>query len=163
MSSDLDMTAYRSALGQFATGVVVVTAATDQDTPVGMTMNSFNSVSLDPPLVLFSIDRGALSLEAFRAAKGYAINVLAEDHEELCLRFAKPQADKWKNLVTHPGEGGAPLIEDAIAYFECVPWATYDGGDHVIFVCRVIRFNRGRDDGALVCFNGRFQALTRDS
>ncbi|MGY8992743.1 MAG: flavin reductase family protein [Rhodospirillales bacterium] len=163
MSGDLDTTAYRTALGLFATGVVVVTATTNVGTPVGMTMNSFNSVSLDPPLVLFSIDQSALSLDAFRSAQGYAINVLGGDQEELCLRFAKPQADKWKNIVTRPGEGGAPLIEDAIAYFECVPWATYDGGDHVIFVCRVIRFNQGRDDGALVCFNGRFQALSRDT
>ena len=92
-----------------------------------MTVSSFNSVSLDPPLVLFSVDRGALSLPMLRRAPGYAISVLSAEQAELSRRFAATGAEKWAGLELEIGYGGAPLIPDAIAVFECRPYAVYDG------------------------------------
>lgn len=125
---------FRRALGQFATGVAIISATGPRGGPIGLTVSSFNSVSLRPPLVLFSVARSAGSLPALSAARGYAVNVLSEDQEQLSNRFARPQEDKWHEVRHAPGVVLAPVIEDALACFECEPYAQYDGGDHVIFV-----------------------------
>lgn len=149
----------RDALGRFTTGVAVVTANTPGHPPIGMTINSFSSVSLDPPLVLFSIDRKAHSLDHFRAARDYAINVLAGHQRDLSLRFTRPLTASWDDIELRAGSVGAPLLSGAVACFECVPWATYDGGDHVIFVCRVVAHTLREDGEPLVFFAGRFGGL----
>ncbi|TDR90384.1 flavin reductase family protein [Enterovirga rhinocerotis] len=131
--------AFRQALGEFATGVAVVTARGKDGDDVGMTMSSFNSVSLDPPLVLFSVSRSARSLPAMLEAGGYAVNVLARDQEGIAQRFARTLGDKWERVRTSLGHAEAPLIAGALAHFECEPYAHHDGGDHVIFVARVLR------------------------
>ncbi|HBF31609.1 flavin reductase family protein [Rhizobium sp.] len=135
----------RHALGEFATGVVVVTANTQSDEPVGMTMSSFNSVSLDPPLVLFSIGCQSNSLPAFKAAESYAINVLASEQEDISNRFARALSDKWAGLSFVRGLGGAPLLPGALAHFECLPYAQIEGGDHMIFLARVEKFAARQD------------------
>lgn len=124
-----------------------------------MTVNSFGSVSLDPPLVLFSIDKAAYSFDAFTRARGFAVNVLSRDQQLLSDRFARPATDKWQGVAFSRGHEGAPLLDGALAYFECAPWATYEGGDHLIFVCRVVRFDC-RDNGAepLIFYAGRYAA-----
>lgn len=154
-----DTKAFRRALDEYVTGVTVVTAESPDGTRVGMTMNSFNSVSLDPPLVLFSVSRKALSLRAFETAKGYAVNVLARGQEELSMRFAKSGADKWRDVSWTPGYMNAPLLAGALAHFECAPYATYDGGDHVIFVARVVRFHVAPEREPLVFCRGGYSAL----
>ena len=104
----LTAAAFREALGCFATGVAIVTACDAGGAPIGMTMSSFNSVSLDPPLVLFSVDRRALSFSGMCAAQGYAVNVLGHPQQHLSTRFARSQTDKWLDVAHTPGFGGAP-------------------------------------------------------
>lgn len=154
----VDPRALRNALGQFATGVVVVTAAAFDGGPVGVTMSSFNSVSLDPPLVLFSVDRRAFSLPIMRAAKGFAINVLGTDQQAMSDRFARAGEDKWKDVAHAAGIHGAPVLTGALASFECVPYARHDGGDHELFLVRVVRFtvHAGKP---LLFFGGRYRSL----
>src|SRR5262245_66668145 len=131
--------AFRRALGEFATGVAVVTARGKGEELIGMTMSSFNSVSLEPPLVLFSVDRKARSLPAMLEARGFAVNILARDQEQISNRFARALSSKWDQVRTSVGHAEAPLISGALAHFECVPYGKYDGGDHVIFIVRVVR------------------------
>ncbi|MFC0239479.1 flavin reductase family protein [Rhodopseudomonas telluris] len=152
---------FRSALSQFATGVAVITARGEAGVPIGMTMSSFNSVSLDPPLVLFSVDRRALSLPAMQAAEGYAVNILSRSQEALSNQFAKAATDKWSDVAHSLGHAEAPLLAGALAHFECAPYAQYDGGDHVIFVGRVVRFGARDDEEPLVFFRGKYQSLSR--
>jgi flavin reductase (DIM6/NTAB) family NADH-FMN oxidoreductase RutF len=154
----LDPTQLRRALGRFATGVAVVTAQAPDGVPVGMTMSSFNSVSLDPPLVLFSVDRRAHSLPAILRADGYGINVLGQDQQDVSTRFARTGGDKWSGIEHRPGFAGAPLLAGAIAQFECAPHAQHDGGDHVIILARVVRFN-AIDEAPLIFFSGCYHGL----
>jgi len=130
-------TDFRAALGMFATGVTVVTARGANGQLVGLTANSFNSVSLDPPLVLWSLSRRSAALAVFRAGTHYAINVLAADQLALAERFAARVPERWAGVAWQPGPGGAPLIEGAAAHFECSNRSRYAEGDHVIFVGQV--------------------------
>lgn len=158
-ASDLDARAFRRGLGQFATGVAVITAQAADGGAIGLTMSSFNSVSVDPPLILFSIDRQAFSLAAMTTAKGYAVNILGRDQEHLSDKFARSLADKWAAVKHTSGHAAAPLIAGAIAHFECEPYAQYDGGDHVIFVGRVVQFSTRPDKDPLIFFRGTYRSL----
>ena len=162
MAIDLpfDSRAFRSALGHFATGVAIVTASCPGQPPVGMTISSFNSVSLDPPLVLFSVARTAHSLPDLLAAPGYAIHVLASDQVDLSSRFARALAAKWQDVEHRPGLHDAPLLDAALAHFECAAHAQHDGGDHVILLARVLRFSMRPSGDPLIFFGGRYRALT---
>jgi flavin reductase (DIM6/NTAB) family NADH-FMN oxidoreductase RutF len=154
---------FRRALGEFATGVAVITAKGSDGSLIGMTMSSFNSVSVDPPLVLFSVARSAYSLAAMLDAKGYAVSVLARDQEHISNSFAKALSAKWQNVSSTVGHAEAPLISGALAHFECTPYASYDGGDHVIFVGKVVRFSSHPDQPApLVFFRGRYHDIQTD-
>lgn len=152
---------FRNVLGQFATGVAVITAEGPDSDAIGLTMNSFTSVSLNPPLILFTLDCGAYSLEAMRAARGYAVNVLSQSQEHLSNNFAEALTDKWGSVDYQPGHGNAPLLAGAVARLQCEPYATHDAGDHVIFVCRVVRFDCDPSLEPLVFFRGRYTALDR--
>lgn len=155
---------FRRALGEFATGVAVVTARGRGEGLVGMTMSSFNSVSVDPPLVLFSIDRKSMSLPAMLEAKGFAVNVLARDQENISNRFARALSDKWDQVEISVGHAEAPLIAGALGHFECEPYANYDGGDHVIFVVRVVRYATHPDAPApLIFFRGRYRDVVDET
>lgn len=129
----------RRALGNFATGVTIVTARAGEDM-VGVTANSFSSVSLDPPLVLWSIDKRSGSLPVFRRASHFAINVLAMDQIELSNRFARPHEDRYAGVPWHPGEGGCILLEGTSANFQCEKVEIIEGGDHWILIGRVRAF-----------------------
>src|SRR5687768_8832909 len=149
----------RSALGVFPTGIVVVTAC-GAGGPLGMTMNSFISVSLQPPLILFSVDRRSAGLVAWERASGYAVNVLASDQQDLSTRFARALTDKWRDVAYRSGLHGAPLLDGALACFECTRHGTFDGGDHVVFLARVERLTYANDDAQpLVFYRGRYTSL----
>lgn len=164
MSQDFDPRAFRQSLGEFATGVAIITAQGTGEELIGMTMSSFNSVSLDPPLVLFSVDRRAHSLPAMLEAKGFAVNILAREQEHLSNRFARALADKWDQVKRTVGHAEAPLLTGALAHFECEPWANYDGGDHVIFVVRVLRYTvRPGNPAPLIFFRGRYRDLVDET
>lgn len=130
----------RNVFGEFATGVVIVTAKAPSGELIGMTMTSFNSVSLDPALILFSVDQRAYSLGALLNAEGYAVNVLARGQEHLSNRFARALTDKWHGVGYVEGYAEAPLLDGALAHFECAHHACHQGGDHVIFLGRILRF-----------------------
>lgn len=121
----------------FATGVTIVTTCTPEGELVGLTANSFNSVSLDPPLVLWSLSRRSRSMDAFCAGSHYAINVLSAEQHALALRFGTPRRNRWQDVHWQPGVAGAPLIDGAVAHFECFNKSRYEEGDHVIFVGQV--------------------------
>jgi len=136
-----DTRAFRRALGNFATGVTVVTAATEDGRKVGVTANSFNSVSLDPPLILWSIDKRSSSHEVFEAASHFAVNVLAADQIDLSNNFARPKEDRFAEIEFEAGEGGAPVFVDCSARFHCEKFQQVDGGDHWIMIGKVVAFD----------------------
>lgn len=141
MSSEFNPQHLRAALGSFATGVTVITARAPNGELVGLTANSFASVSLQPPLVLWSIDRNTPSFEVFRSCSHYAINVLGAGQEALSNRFATPSADKFAGLDYRNGAGRAPLLAGCIAGFECANEAQHAGGDHLIMVGRIENYS----------------------
>lgn len=149
-----DARALRAALGAFATGVAIVTARA-ADGLHGLTINSFASVSLDPPLALWSLDRRSHSLAAFEAAPAFAVNVLGRHQAELARRFARHGVERFAGVALSEGLEGAPLIGDCVAAFECRRVATHDGGDHLIFVGRIERY-RADQRPALVFSRGKF-------
>jgi flavin reductase (DIM6/NTAB) family NADH-FMN oxidoreductase RutF/DNA-binding MarR family transcriptional regulator len=150
---------FRQALGQFPTGVTVVTA-THGGHLVGMTANSFSSVSLDPPLVLWSVAKSSPSHDPFVAADAFAIHFLGADHGELAMRFGKRGSDKFADITHAPGVTGAPLIEGLAPIFECKTWARYPGGDHTILVGEVVRFVE-RNHDPLVFHSGELRRIDR--
>ncbi|WP_298933546.1 flavin reductase family protein [uncultured Ramlibacter sp.] len=147
---------FRAALGMFATGVTIVTALTPEGQPIGLTANSFASVSLAPPLVLWSLAQAAASLPAFRAGSHYAINVLAADQKALAERFALKGADRWSGVEFTAGISGAPVLAGAAASFECFNRSRYEEGDHLIFVGEVERCSRREGVSPLLFHGGRF-------
>ncbi len=136
--SAIDPGLFRTVLGTFATGVVVVTTCDEAGAPVGLTVSSFNSVSLDPPLVLWSLALRSPSVRAFRANDHFAINILAETQLEICKTFGRTSADKFADVRYTRGMTGAPLLDGAAAHIECRTYARYPGGDHEIYVGEVL-------------------------
>lgn len=150
---------FRSTLAMFATGVAVITAPREEGAPVGITVASFNSVSLDPPLILFSVDRRCQSLGDLCATPRYAVNVLAEAQQDFSNRFARANSGKWDGIDAGPHDASHVLLPDALATFECEPYAQHDGGDHVIFIGRVVRHQSRQDGRPLIFFGGKYRAL----
>ena len=151
---------FRNTLAMFATGVAVITAPRGEGVPVGITVASFNAVSLDPPLILFSVDRRCQSLGDLSATPRYAVNVLAEAQQDISNRFAKANSGKWEGIDFSPRNGDSHvLLPDALATFECEPYARHDGGDHVIFIGRVVRHKARQDGRPLIFFGGKYRAL----
>jgi flavin reductase (DIM6/NTAB) family NADH-FMN oxidoreductase RutF len=140
----------------FATGVTIVTARSADGSLVGLTANSFNSVSLAPPLVLWSLARGAGSMPALRTGSHYAVNILAASQKELAERFATKNVDRWADVRFRTGIGGAPVLEGCVASFECFNRSRYDEGDHVIFVGEVERCAHQPGAAPLLFHGGRF-------
>jgi flavin reductase (DIM6/NTAB) family NADH-FMN oxidoreductase RutF len=146
---------FRDALAQFATGVTVICAPGPPGRFVGFTANSFNSVSLDPPLVVWSLRRRANDLAYFKRAERYAINVLANDQVELARRFSRPHADRFDGVAYRLGTAGVPLIEGCVAAFECHHHAHHVAGDQVLFIGEVDTCARNKGRG-LVFHHGRY-------
>ncbi len=131
---------FRSALGQFPTGVTVITTVNKNGEPVGCTASSFNSVSIEPALVLWSIDKNALGRPIFEDTEYFAINVLSEQQVELSNKFAGRGEDKFKGVSFSRGLGESPLFPECAAQFQCKSWNVYDGGDHLILVGEVVEY-----------------------
>ena len=147
---------FRTCLGMFATGVTIVTARAADGSLVGLTANSFNSVSLTPPLVLWSLARSSSSMPALGAGSHYAINILAADQKDLAEQFAQKKTDRWLNVAFTEGASGAPVITGCAATFECFNRSRYDEGDHVIFVGEVERCAHRDGAAPLLYHGGRF-------
>jgi flavin reductase (DIM6/NTAB) family NADH-FMN oxidoreductase RutF len=154
-----DTRALRNALGRFATGVTIVTAVDPDGNPIGLTVNSFSAVSLNPPLVLWCLDNNSHNFEAFRRASHHAINVLADDQMNLSNRFATWPADRFAGLAWQAGEGGAPLLPGACATFEVLNDTQHLAGDHIVFIGRVNRFSENMARQPLLFYAGQYQKL----
>jgi flavin reductase (DIM6/NTAB) family NADH-FMN oxidoreductase RutF len=149
---------FRNSLGMFATGITVITARTPAGEPIGLTVNSFNSVSLDPPLIVWSLSSNLPSRPIFENCEYYAINVLAEDQAELSQRFASRMEDRFAGLEFEEGVGGVPLLKGCCARFECRNTVRHEGGDHVVFISEVLSFDREERE-PLIYFGGAYRRL----
>jgi flavin reductase (DIM6/NTAB) family NADH-FMN oxidoreductase RutF len=159
---NFDSTAFRRALGQFATGVTVITTRTFSGQPIGITASSFNSVSLDPPLVLWSLATKSASMPLFRGNSHYVVNVLSDSQLDLCQRFATLKGDRFAGVGHAAGDTGMPVLDGALAWFECHNRSRYEEGDHVIFVGEVERCSvhpEAASMAPLVFYGGAFHGL----
>ncbi|HEX5127492.1 MAG TPA: flavin reductase family protein [Rhodocyclaceae bacterium] len=150
--------ALRRGLGMFATGITVVTAHTQEGAPIGLTVNSFNAVSLHPPLVVWSLSIRLPIRHALEGCEYYAVNVLAEDQEAISRRFASKESDLFHGIDWQPGLNGAPLLEGCCAHFEVLNASRHPGGDHILFIGQIERFARF-DREPLVYFRGKYRQL----
>ena len=155
-NTEFDAKDFRRALSQFPTGVTVITTTDAEGNPVGVTASSFNSVSMDPTLVLWSIDKGANSLSAFENAEYFAVNVLASDQVSTSNNFASRGQDKFANAQYTSGLGNAPILDHYAAQFECKTWAVYEGGDHLILVGEVKKYRSNDSAEPLVFTRGSY-------
>lgn len=149
----------RNALGRFATGIAIVTAIDPDGHPIGLTVNSFSAVSLQPALVLWCLDNGSHNLEAFRKASHHAINILSVGQQDLSNRFATWPADRFVGLPWQAGAGGAPVFPECCATFEVHNETAQLAGDHTIFVGRIERFAESPDLAPLLFHAGQYRTL----
>ena len=136
-----DIKFLRKTLGKYSTGVTVVTSIDNHRNPIGMTVNSFTSVSLEPALVLWCIDKKQPSYNSFMNADGYAVNILSKDQNDICYKFASQLDNKFENVDWKISENGFPLVKNSLAWFDCKKWNYYSGGDHQILVGEVTSFD----------------------
>lgn len=146
----------RNLLGQFATGVTVITTRSKQGRKVGMTANSFSSLSLDPPLILWSLSKTAPSLSDFVEAEHFAIHMLAQEHHFLSGHFAKASVDKFAGIAHRDSDVGVPILEDVLATLVCRNVTQYEGGDHLIFIGQIEQYQQ-RQGEPLVFHAGKYR------
>ncbi len=156
----LDASSFRSVLGRFASGIVVVTVRDPEGKDHGMTVSAFTSVSLEPPLVLVCVDRGATMHDSLYAAERFAINLLSDQQEALSRRFAETRDDRFDGVGYTRDVSDAALLDDALASLECTTWARYDGGDHTIIV-GLVDHATARDARPLLYYRGGYAQLER--
>jgi len=155
----LQETDYRKALACFATGVTIVTTLDGDLEPVGLTVNSFNSVSLSPPLILWSLKRSSGNLQNFLNCQSFCVNVLSEDQADLARQFAASHVEKFDGVKWRKSLGGAPRLNECTAYFDCRLYGHHDGGDHEIFLGEVREFGSRASRPPLMFVNGEFTSL----
>jgi flavin reductase (DIM6/NTAB) family NADH-FMN oxidoreductase RutF len=159
---DFDIRAYREALGSFPTGVAVVTAQADgAGVAVGITVNSFTSVSLTPPLVLWCMDKRSSRHKMFARASAFTVNILGTEHKEVSARLARPGEHALDGIALLSTELGPPALADSLAVFECAREQTLEAGDHTVLIGRVLRFARHSQSAPLVFYSGKYRALAQ--
>ncbi|MCX6504540.1 MAG: flavin reductase family protein [Actinobacteria bacterium] len=149
---------FRTVMGRFATGITIITAI-DNDEPVGVAANSFTSVSLEPPLVLFCVARTSSTWPRIEKGRKFAVNILGEHQEEVSGLFASKNVDRFADIDWHRGQGGSPVLHDTIGYLDCEFWAEYDGGDHIIVVGKVVDLGINREVNPLLYYGGAYHRL----
>lgn len=155
-----DSRAFRQALGHFPTGVAIVTTRTPEGRPVGLTINSFSSLSLEPPLIMWSLVNHSPSLSVFENCNYFAINVISQSQTETALGFANSKVEDKFALVSHvDGEEGVPLIDDCVATFVCENYRQHEGGDHTLFIGRVVRHSTITEHEPAVFHRGKFTRI----
>jgi flavin reductase (DIM6/NTAB) family NADH-FMN oxidoreductase RutF len=158
-----DRRAFRTALGSFPTGVAVVTTAASAAHHLGITVNSFTSVSLDPPLVLWCMDKKSDRYHAFTTAQSYTVSILGTEHQDVSARLARQGSHDLDGIALRGTELGPPALADALAVFECESEAVHDAGDHAILIGRVVRFMHHENGAPLVFFRGKYGTLATAS
>jgi 3-hydroxy-9,10-secoandrosta-1,3,5(10)-triene-9,17-dione monooxygenase reductase component len=159
MTTAINPYEFRRALGSFLTGVTIITTRDHRGELIGNTANSFNSVSLEPPLILWSLGRHAHSMRVYLSCEFFAVNILREGQEELSTRLAKQLISKWEGIDYEIGKTGCPILPSALAVFECKIVHTYVGGDHVIFVGEVIHADYDPAGKPLGFFRGGYSKI----
>jgi flavin reductase (DIM6/NTAB) family NADH-FMN oxidoreductase RutF len=154
-----DAREFRNALGCFATGITVVTSRNGDGDPLGVTINSFSSVSLDPPLVLFSLARVGGHCQEFRTTGKFAVNILTPDQKPLSDRFSSTRDNRFEGINYEAGENGCPVFAGSLCIFECDTFAVHDGGDHDVFICRVTNVVSSEREEALLFHKGQYHTL----
>jgi flavin reductase (DIM6/NTAB) family NADH-FMN oxidoreductase RutF len=158
--TDVDSADFRQLLGRFATGVAVVTAADARGNPAGMTANTVTSVSLEPPLISVCIEHTADMHQTLEQARGFAINILSAEQEALSRRFAEQETGRFEGVGFHRTEGGAIILDGALAHIECERHATFKAGDHTIFLGRVVG-GKTSEGEPLLYYRGGYAGLAR--
>lgn len=148
----------RDAFGCFASGVTVVTLRDGAGAPTGITVNSFASLSLEPPLLMFSVGCQQASCRWLEAGHAFTVNVLASSQEDIAWQFARPRKNKFDGIAWRDGGNGAPVLDGALASFECRHWSVAEGGDHRIVIGEILDF-RAEEGDALAFFRGAMQPL----
>ncbi|MEQ9145037.1 MAG: flavin reductase family protein [Parvibaculaceae bacterium] len=156
---DLENRAFRNALGEFATGVAAVTTVGEDGQAIGLTVNSFSSVSLDPPLVLWCLDKGSDTLPAFSNCSGFTINILSAAQQSLSNKLATQGNHGLEGVSVSEGVNGCAKVDEALATFECEIAARHDAGDHIILVGKVVAFDRRDAQAPLIYHRGAYCAL----
>lgn len=154
-----DKRKFRNALGHFATGVAVITTRVGEKEPIGITVNSFSSVSLEPPLILWSLDDKSDTLSVFNAVNCFTVNILREDHQEISNRLSRQGDHSLEGLAVRSGANGCPALEEALAHFECEVYARHEAGDHIIILGKVTHFEYSEDGRPLLYHRGGYQGL----
>jgi len=157
-----DSRTLRDALGCFATGVTVVTCVDEHGHPAGLTVNSFTSVSLDPPLLLVCVHKMSAAADVLTSASHFAINVLQREQQPASITFSTRVEDRFGAMAWSCGEAGAPILRDSLGVFECERFAVYDGGDHKILVGQVVKASFDASLDPLLYFRGRYRRLHFD-
>lgn len=160
MALDMDVKVLRNCFGKFATGITVITAMAPDGTKIGLTVNSFSSLSLDPPMVLWSLDKKSKSLDALKNATHFAVNVLASDQMDVSNNFARTSDEKFDDVEMIDGKCGLPLLGGTVAHLECKNIGTYEGGDHLIFIGEVECFETS-EKKPLLYSNGQYTIAAR--
>lgn len=158
-SNQMDTRNLRNAFGLFATGVTVITMRDDQGTPTGVTVNSFSSLSLEPPLCLFSLGKQQVSTRWLTAGSRFTVNILDCAQEATAWQFATPKDNKFDGVKTQDSPGGGLILDGSLGWFDCRQWSTYDGGDHVIVVGEITDFATSAGDPMLF-YRGKVAALS---
>lgn len=158
---NFDAREFRNTMGRFATGVTIITTVDDKGELFGVTANSFSSLSLDPPLVLFCLDLKAMSFDAFNSAAHFNINILADTQQDLSSHFAKSGTDKWAGMDYETSDSGCAILPGCLTTLECRKREIFDGGDHIIVVGEVEKFsNDAGDNRPLLFYQGRYNGLS---
>ena len=155
----IDQTTFRKVLGNFATGITIVTGLTENEIPVGLTVNAFTSLSLSPPLVLFCLDKRTASIEAFDSEKCFALNMLNKDQQDLSVIFSTKVEDRFEKVEHTFWDTGVPILSGCLANLECKIDAVHDGGDHLIIVGLVVRLHQSDNGSPLLYFNGNYAQI----
>jgi len=148
----------RRVMGHFATGVTIITTVSKDGVPFGLTANAFTSVSLDPPLLLISVDKKAESFPHFEESKAFTVNILGDEQESLSRKFAVSGGDKFHGVAYRMGANGVPILEGTLAYLECKLYAVYDGGDHTLFLGEIEQAET-REVKPLIFYRGGYRSL----
>jgi len=152
---------FRDTVGCFATGITIITTVEAGGAPVGLTANSFTSLSLDPPMVLFCLDFKVASFSAFREGGHFAVNILSTGQQDLSSRFAKSGPEKWEGVSFDTWDTGSPILPGCLANMECKVFSINEAGDHVIVIGEVLRLERAQEDvGPLLYYRGGYASLT---
>jgi 3-hydroxy-9,10-secoandrosta-1,3,5(10)-triene-9,17-dione monooxygenase reductase component len=159
-SHSIDQSSFRSTVGRYASGITIITGHDDQG-PIGFTCQSFYSVSVDPPLVSFSVMRTSTTYPRIRDTGTFTVNILSRDQEAVSNQFARRGTDKWANIQWSTTAQGNPILDRSPAWLDCTIWAEHDAGDHIIVLGRVIELgtSRGEHPDPLLYFQGQYRTL----